>query len=222
MNVEISRMQEVKNLIEGYQRFHKKYFQEQPEIYNSLFEQGQSPKFLVISCCDSRVHPAQVMDTVPGDIFVIRNVANLVPVNEVDGKSHGTSAAMEFAIKHLEVKHIIVFGHSQCGGIKSLMEGDHFDHDYGFIDPWMNIARSAREHVIHDYPEEDFASQCARCEKASIQISLNNLMTFPWIKERVLAGKLFIHGWYFDIDSGRLFGKQGDQFLPVHELVIDN
>ena len=213
-------MQEVKKLIDGYQRFYKKYFQEQPEIYNSLFEQGQSPKFFFFFCCDSRVHPTQVMDTMPGDIFVIRNVANLVPVNKVDGKSHGTSAAMEFAIKHLDVKHIIVFGHSQCGGIKSLMEGDHLDHEYGFIDPWMKIAKSAREAVVNGYADEDFDAQCIRCEKASIQMSLNNLKTFPWIKERYDAGKLFIHGWYFDIESGSLFGNQGDQFVPVKDLVF--
>lgn len=215
-------MHDIKKLIDGYQRFHTKYFQQQPEIYNSLFEQGQSPSFLVISCCDSRVHPAQVMDTVPGDIFVIRNVANLVPVNEVDGKSHGTSAAMEFAVKHLEVKHIIVFGHSQCGGIKSLMEGDHLEHDYGFIDPWMKIAKPARDQVMQNYAEEDFDAQCVHCEKASIQISLDNLMTFPWIKERFDAKTLFIHGWYFDIDTGSLLGKQGEQFLPVEELAISS
>lgn len=213
-------MQDIQKLINGYQQFYKKYFQEQPEIYNSLFEEGQSPKFLVISCCDSRVHPAQVMDTVPGDIFVIRNVANLVPVNEVDGKSHGTSAAMEFAVKHLNVKHIIVFGHSQCGGIKSLMEGDHFDHNYGFIDPWMQIAKPARDQVLKEHTDKDFDEQCILCEKASIGISLNNLMTFPWIRERHEAGKLFIHGWYFDIGSGNLLGKQGDRFVPVSELNI--
>jgi len=215
-------MQEVKKLIDGYQRFHKKYFQEQPEIYNSLFEQGQSPKFLVISCCDSRVHPTQVLDTMPGDIFVIRNVANLVPVNEPDGKSHGTSAAMEFAIKHLDVKHIIVLGHSQCGGIKSLMEGDHLSHEYGFIDPWMEIAKAAREKIVNNYADEDFDAQCVRCEQASIKISLDNLKTFPWIKERYDAGKLFIHGWYFDIDSGCLFAKQDDEFVPVKDLVISS
>ena len=213
-------MREIKKLINGYQRFHKKYFEEQPELYNSLFEEGQSPKFLVISCCDSRVHPAQVMDTLPGDIFVIRNVANLVPVNEVDGKSHGTSAAMEFAIKHLEVKHIIVFGHSQCGGIKSLMEGDHIGHDYGFIDPWMKIAKSARDKVLAEHADKNFVEQCTICEKASIDISLKNLMTFPWIKERYDAGKLYTHGWYFDIGSGSLLGKSGDEFIPVQELDI--
>lgn len=211
-------MNEVKKLIDGYQRFHQKFFIEQPELYNNLFEEGQSPKFLVISCCDSRVHPAQVMDTQPGDIFVIRNVANLVPTNEVDGKSHGTSAAMEFAIKHLEVKHIVIMGHSQCGGIKSLMEGDHLDNDYGFIDPWMKIAKPAREKVLEEYSDKPFSEQCTICEKASIEISLGNLLTFPWIKERIDENKLFIHGWYFDIDSGILLGKQGDQFIPVSEL----
>ena len=91
-------MEEVKALIDGHQRFYKQYFEKQRGLYSNLFEEGQSPKFLVISCCDSRVHPAQIMDTAPGDIFVIRNVANLVPINEADGKSHGTSAAMEFAV----------------------------------------------------------------------------------------------------------------------------
>lgn len=215
-------MQEINKLINGYQRFHKKYFEEQPELYKSLFEQGQFPKFLVISCCDSRVHPAQVMDTAPGDIFVIRNVANLVPINEVDGKSHGTSAAMEFAIKHLKVKHIIIMGHSQCGGIKSLMEGDHLEHDYGFIDPWMKIAKPARDKVIEQHGNKDFSEQCSLCEKASIEISLQNLMTFPWIKERIDANNLFVHGWYFDIDTGGLLGKQGDQFLPVNELTVSS
>ncbi len=214
-------MQEIKKLIDGYQRFHQKYFEEQPEIYNSLFEEGQSPKFLVISCCDSRVHPAQVMDTIPGDIFVIRNVANLVPVNEVDGKSHGTSAAMEFAVKHLNVKHIIVFGHSQCGGIKSLMEGDHLGHDYGFIDPWMKIAKPARDKVLSEHADKEFSEQCTLCEKASIDISLNNLMTFPWIKERFDTGKIFMHGWYFDIGTGCLLGKNGDEFVPLETLKIE-
>ena len=141
-------MEEVKALIDGHQRFYKQYFEKQRGLYSNLFEEGQSPKFLVISCCDSRVHPAQIMDTAPGDIFVIRNVANLVPINEADGKSHGTSAAMEFAIKHLKVKHIIVFGHSQCGGIRTLMEGDHLSNEYSFVDPWMGIAKNARANVL--------------------------------------------------------------------------
>ncbi len=213
-------MQEINKLIDGYQRFHKKYFQEQPELYKSLFEEGQFPKFLVISCCDSRVHPAQVLDTAPGDIFVVRNVANLVPVNEVDGKSHGTSAAMEFAVKHLGVGHIMIMGHSQCGGIKSLMEGDHSDKDYGFIDPWMKNAKSARDRILKEHSDKDFSEQCSLCEKESICVSIDNLMTFPWIKERHDSGNLFFHGWHFDIGSGELVGKQGNEFVSVKNMII--
>ena len=212
-------MPERKKLIEGYERFYTKYFVDNPELYQDLSE-GQSPKLLVIACCDSRVHPDRILDTDPGDIFVIRNVANLVPLNEEDGKSHGTSAAMEFAIKHLGVKHVIVIGHSQCGGIKSLMEGEHADSNYGFIDPWMKIASSAREKVLKEHSDKDFAEQCAYCEKEAISISLNNLMTFPWIKERHDSGELQIHGWYFDIATGQLLSKEAGEFKLVTELDI--
>ena len=214
-------MEEAKVLIDGYKRFYKKSFEKKQEFYGNLSKEGQSPKFLVISCCDARVHPAQIMDTNPGDIFVIRNVANLVPVNEPDGKSHGTSAAVEFAVKHLKVRHIIVLGHSQCGGIKALMEGEHPGDGYGFVDPWMGIAKNAREKVLKEHKDKSFDDQCSYCEKASIEISLNNLLTFPWIKEKWDSDKLTIHGWYFDIETGYLLGKQGEQFIPVNELIIE-
>jgi len=213
-------MKEIKKLINGYERFHQDYFVENPDLYQDLF-QGQSPKFLIISCCDSRVHPAQIMSTEPGDIFVIRNVANLVPINEDDGKSHGTSAAMEFAIKHLKVRHVIIMGHSQCGGIKALMEGDHGHEDYGFIDPWMKNVTEAREAILSKHGDKSFDEQCAHCEKEAIGISLKNIMTFPWVKERVDTGNLFAHGWYFDIGSGSLLGKEGVDFKPINELSIN-
>tara|TARA_B100000953_G_scaffold222587_1_gene184299 strand:- start:1070 stop:1702 length:633 start_codon:yes stop_codon:yes gene_type:complete len=210
----------MKVLIDGYKRFYKKSFEKKQEFYGNLSKEGQSPKFLVISCCDSRVHPAQIMDTNPGDIFVIRNVANLVPVNEPDGKSHGTSAAMEFAVKHLNVKYIIVLGHSQCGGIKTLMEGEHFSSEYSFVDPWMGIAKNARLSVLEKHKGKSFEEQCTYCEKASIEISLNNLMTFPWIKEKCDSGELNIHGWYFNIKTGALLGHRGEEFIPVGELTL--
>ena len=210
----------MKVLIDGYKRFYKKSFEKKQEFYGNLSKEGQSPKFLVISCCDARVHPAQIMDTNPGDIFVIRNVANLVPVNEPDGKSHGTSAAMEFAVKHLNVKHIIVLGHSQCGGIKTLMEGEHFSSEYSFVDPWMGIAKNARLSVLEKHKGKSFEEQCTYCEKASIEISLNNLMTFPWIKEKCDSGELNIHGWYFNIKTGALLGHRGEEFIPVGELTL--
>ena len=213
-------MEEVKDLIDGYKRFHKESFEKKREFYDRLYKEGQSPRFLVISCCDSRVHPVQIMDTNPGDIFVIRNVANLVPVNEPDGKSHGTSAAMEFAVKHLNVKHIIVLGHSQCGGIKTLMEGEHFSSEYSFVDPWMGIAKNARLSVLEKHKDKSFEEQCSYCEKSSIEISLNNLMTFPWIKEKCDSGELNIHGWYFNIKTGALLGHRGEEFIPVGELTL--
>ena len=212
-------MPERKKLIEGYQRFYQHYFVENPELYNKLF-QGQEPKILVIACCDSRVHPEQIMDADPGDMFVIRNVANVVPVNEVDGKSHGTSSAMEFAVKHLQVKHVIIMGHSQCGGIKALMEGDHRNEDYGFIDPWMKQVEDAREKVLSERGRADFAIQCRHCELESIKISMKNLMTFPWIEERCKEGKLSVHGWYFDIKTGALLALEDNTFKPVNALKI--
>ena len=198
-------MKEIKKLKEGFKKFRKQYYEDDPELYKQLTYQGQSPKTLVISCCDSRVHPAQVMNTDPGDIFVIRNVANVVPPCGDDGKPHGTSAALEFAVKHLQVKRIIVFGHSFCGGVQSLMEGEHHGHDYGFIDPWMSIVEPAREKILKSLAAVSFEDQCRACEREVILISLQNLMTFPWVKDKVETGSLSLHGWYFNIEEGNLY-----------------
>ena len=218
-------MREIKRLIAGYERFHGRYFEEQPELYARLCKQGQSPDFLIIACCDSRADPAQVLNTAPGDIFVIRSVANLVPPAGAGADPDATVAAMEFAVRHLKVKHIIVLGHSHCGGIKSLMEGAHAGQGYDFIDPWMRHATSVRARILDAYAERPFAEQCGLCERASILNSLANLETFAWIKARMEAGLLQIHGWYFDIASGRLSARQGDggdEFVPVSALAIRN
>ena len=210
-------MPERKKLIEGYKRFYKKYFIDQPKLYQDL-SVSQSPKLMVIACSDSRVHPDRILDTEPGDIFVVRNVANLVPPNELD--DHDTGAAMEFAIKHLGVKHVIIIGHSQCGGIRSLMEGKHDNHGYNYIDPWMNTVRQARDKVIREHPDDEFDKQCSHCEKEAISMSLDNLISFPWIRERYIAGELQTHGWYFNIRTGGLLSKGKDGFKPVTELNI--
>ncbi|MFT5427071.1 MAG: carbonic anhydrase [Gammaproteobacteria bacterium] len=197
-------MQALEKLITGFKQFKQRYYVEEPELYEELLRQGQSPEVLVIACCDSRVHPAQVMNTDPGDIFVVRNVANLVPLYEEDGKSHGTSAALEFGVKHLKVKHIIVFGHANCGGVRSLMEGGVGSENGGFIDPWMRTATPARDKILESYSDLSFEQQCHLCEQFVIAISIQNLLTFPWIKSRVEAGDLTIHGWYFDLKIGKL------------------
>lgn len=211
-------MKEIEKLISGFNQFRKRYYEEDTELYKQLISKGQSPKILVIACCDSRVHPAQTLNTDPGDIFVVRNVANVVPPCENDGKSHGTSAAIEYAVKQLGVRRIIIFGHSHCGGVKSLMEDKGRDQDHGFIAPWMNIVAPAREKVRNEYSALTFAEQCRACEKEVIQISVNNLMTFPFVKEMVDKGDLILHGWYFDIEQGALFEWHAAErkFKPIN------
>ena len=210
-------MNEIDKLLAGFRRFRERYYSREPGLYQQLVNSGQSPTALVIACCDSRVHPVQVLDSEPGEIFVVRNVANVVPPHEQDGKPHGTSAAIEFAVQILGVRQIIVLGHGQCGGIRSLMEGKHQDHRYGFIDPWMDIVAPARERVLKERPDASFEDQCRACEQANIEIALHNLMAFPWIKKKVEGKQLSIHGWYFDIGQGELFvtGVSGGVFKPV-------
>lgn len=211
-------MDAINKLIAGFHRFREHYYVARPELIAQLVKQGQSPQTLVIACCDSRVNPAMVLNTEPGDIFVIRNVANIVPPCEDDGKSHhGTGAAIEFAVKHLGVKHIIVFGHSQCGGIRSLMEGRHAGSDYGFIDPWMSILASAQARILKEFSGSPFDDQCHQCELAGIEVSLDNICSFPWIKNKMDQGALYVHGWYFNIGAGELLRKdlESGEFVPV-------
>ncbi len=197
-------MTEFEKLIEGYHRFHDNYFVTDKEQLFAELSQGQHPGTLVIACSDSRVDPAIVMDCKPGDLFVVRNVANLVPPYEKGGGYHGVSAALEFAVRALEVKHIIVMGHSQCGGIRALFEGipDNFEGE--FIGPWVSIAKRAKERVHKDFPRATSSEKLCKCEMGGIIVSLENLQTFSWIKSRVLEDKLNLHGWYFDIESGEM------------------
>ena len=210
-------MKELDKLKAGFRQFRKYYFEDNPELYRQLTEKGQSPRAIIIACCDSRVHPAHVMDTDPGDIFVVRNVANLVPAFVDDGKTHGTSAAIEFAVKHLKVPHIIVMGHSQCGGIHALMEGEHFGRKHNFIDPWMAIMAPAKESVNQLHGNAPLDERCELCERAAIGVSLDNLMTFPFVQRGVKSGELQLHGWYFDIKNGILFERHPveDKFVPI-------
>ncbi|MCL4316106.1 MAG: carbonic anhydrase [Gammaproteobacteria bacterium] len=196
-------MEQIKKLVEGFARFRTRYFEGQPDLYDQLARQGQSPGVMVVACCDSRVDPAIITDSNPGDLFVVRNVANLVPPCEMGGGYHGTSAALEFAVRSLHVKHIIVLGHSQCGGIQSLLQGIQAPQGE-FIIPWMAIAEEARQKVNTRHAHSPDAVRQRACEQAAIQVSLRNLFTFPWVRERVEQGALHLHGWYFDIDRGEL------------------
>ena len=192
-------------LIEGFARFRQRHYAKDDALFRELVEQGQTPEILVVACCDARVDPALVLDCAPGDLFVIRNVANLVPPAENQGHYHGTSAALEFGVRKLNVGHIIVLGHAHCGGIQALLEGNVQKED-AFISEWMGIAAAAREQVSREFAGADSAVRQCACEQQAILVSLGNLMTFPWVRERVEQGTLTLHGWYFDIERGELLG----------------
>jgi len=191
-------------LIAGYQRFREGYYKDHQEQLSKLSEEGQFPKIAIVSCSDSRVEPTLILDCEPGDLFVIRNVANLVPPCEDDDNYHGTSAALEFAVTSLEVESIIVLGHTQCGGIKSLMDSVGKKVDKSFISKWMMQLEHVRDEIIADPEIKDKKSRYDCCEKKGIEKSLQNLMTFPWIKKRVDAGELKLHGWRYDLSSSEL------------------
>lgn len=200
-------------LIAGYNRFRKGYFLQRREELSKLAH-GQSPSIAVLSCCDSRVDPTIIFDTPPGKLFVIRNVANLVPQCENDGRPRGTSSALEFAVTGLNVSHIVVLGHAHCGGIKALLDRKSDDTDT-FVDQWMAIAEPVKQDILSkNYSSDD---RYTACEKATIIQSLDNLMTFPWIEERVTQKKLALHGWYYDLHTATLscFDPEKEKFTRV-------
>lgn len=194
-----------RNLVEGFQRFREQHFERNDSLYQQLVKQGQTPKTLVIACCDSRVDPALVLDCAPGDLFVIRNVANLVPPSENRAGHHGTTAAIEYAIRILAVEHIIVLGHAHCGGISTLVKTGGVSNPDSYMADWMCLAESARASVMAEMPNASLEEQMHACEQRAILVSLENLITFPWVRERVEQGILALHGWYFDIELGQLF-----------------
>ena len=190
----------MQTLLAGYKRFRQNQWPEQQALFRTLAEKGQSPKALIISCIDSRVDPAMIFDTPPGDILVVRNVANLVPPYEPDRSHHGTSAALEFGVKILQIPNIVVMGHSQCGGIRALLDGAP-DHAKDFIAPWMSIVEPARRIALQC---DDAQTQQQCCEQESIKLSLKNLMAYPWIKTKVDAGHLHLYGVWFSVFTGEL------------------
>jgi carbonic anhydrase len=193
----------VDRLIEGYRQFRRGAWQEHRERFEMLAERGQSPRALVIACSDSRVDPQMIFGAAPGELFVVRNVANLVPPHEPDAAYHGTSAAVEFAVRGLGVRDILVLGHAGCGGIAALMRGT--GPAVGeFVGPWMSIADEARRRAVAVEAGHGMEAAQTLCEYEAIKVSLANLLTFPWIRERVDGGTLALHGAYFGIEAGTL------------------
>lgn len=196
-------------MLQGYQLFRRKYASGDNSVMHYLSNYGQQPEVMVVSCCDSRVDPALILQCDPGDLFVVRNVANVIPPYEKDEAHHGTSAALEFGICFLKVKHLILLGHSQCGGIQVLLNNNE-EIKNDFIKNWVSLIKTKR---IETQDADDYA-------KLALNKSLQNCLTFPWIKNKVLQKELAIHLWFFDVKKGQIFtySGAGEEYQPLELL----
>ena len=193
-------MRRMERLLNGYRRFRQDRWPERRRQFETLADSGQEPRALVISCADSRVDPGMIFDAGPGELFVVRNVANLVPPYAPDGAYHGTSAALEFAVRVLNVPEIMVMGHALCGGVRAMLDGAPPEAS-DFIAPWIGLAAKAKERALAQIGDVD---RQLLCEQETIRLALENLLTFPWIAARVAAGETRLSGAHFDIRSGEL------------------
>ena len=203
-------------LIDGYRSFLAGRLPEEQSRYRELAEKEQSPQIMVIGCCDSRVSPEVIFDARPGELFVVRNVANLVPPYSPDGGQHGVSAALEFGVAALKVQHIVVLGHAQCGGVQAFAEDAEPLSPGDFIGKWMSLMAPAMEKVA-PRGELSETEYLIRLEQANVANSLDNLMTFPRLRTLIEMGRLSIHGAYFGVASGRLSVRDPltGEFAPI-------
>lgn len=207
---------EILRMMLGFRRFRERFFNEELSVFSKLVSGGQRPKTLMIACSDSRVDPAILFSASPGEIFVVRNVANLVPPFESSEGFHGISACIEFAVINLEVENIVVLGHRQCGGIRSLFQPENIKSG-GFVAQWMTIADDAKNKVLTRSPDGDLESHCRECERESIVTSLQNLRSFPFVEEAIHRRGLQLLGVYFDLENGQLlhYEETTDSFRDV-------
>ncbi len=203
-------------LAQRYHGWKATSYAENQAWYRRLADEGQRPRAMVISCCDSRVHVTSVFGAEQGEFFIHRNIANLVPSFEPDGQHHGTSAAVEYAVSALKVAHVIVLGHSQCGGVKGCLDmcegrAPELEEQESFVGRWMDILRPGYENVKESSDlERDL-------EREAVRVSLRNLMSFPFVQEAVSSGALSLHGLWLDISAGSLMHLEPDsgKFIPV-------
>ena len=206
------------HLTDRFQRFKFRHFETHRETYEDLAINGQSPDVMIVSCCDSRCDPETIFSAKPGELFVVRNVANLIPPFETGGKFHGVSAALEFAALNLRVKHIVIMGHSGCGGIRAALEQNTARQtDAMFISRWMSMLDECRISVLASHRESEPGVALAAMEKAAVSVSITNLRSFPFIQDLENRGKVALHGAYFDIATGSLMvlNQANGQFHDV-------
>ncbi|AXX92024.1 carbonic anhydrase [Malaciobacter molluscorum LMG 25693] len=207
-------------LIQGNLTFKNSRFKDYKDDFNTLVEKGQKPEVLFIGCSDSRVVPDLIMDSKPGDMFIIRNVGNFVPPFEADHDFHGSSAAIEFAVSVLNVKHIIVCGHSYCGACRTLYKNID-DNDIGLVHvkKWLELGQKAKNYVLNNYLDLSAEEIYTKTEKTSIVYQLQNLLTYPEIKKRVEEKTLEVHGWYYRIQDGTIlyYDTSDEKFKELEE-----
>jgi len=207
-----------KRLIDGYQAFRAGDYPEQKTLYEKLGTHGQNPDIMLIGCCDSRADPSDIFDAYPGEMFIVRNVANIVPPLDQSGGYHGTSSAVEYAIKVLEVDAIVVMGHESCGGIQGCLDGMGHDPEAGYVGKWVSLLNETRERVLkRELKPEELSFEM---ELEGIRQSLANLMTFPFVAEAVKAGKLTLQGAYFSIIQARLM--LSDERGTFHQIDVES
>ncbi|UYN93980.1 MAG: carbonic anhydrase [Enhydrobacter sp.] len=210
----------LERLLKGFADFRLGYYREHLNLFEKLATEGQSPEILIVGCADARVDPGILTQTRPGDIFTVRNVGAMVPPAQLppDQRHHGTSAAIEFAVRGLKVKHIVVLGHALCGGIAALVDGaaGQFAH-FDYMSTWTSIAKEPRDLLLRELAGRPRGEILRAMEQAGAVNSVRNLMTFPWIAERVAAGSLVLHAWWFNLTEGQLYAFNTDAaaFEPV-------
>jgi carbonic anhydrase len=203
-------------LLEGYTAFLGSRLREEQSRYQALAESGQAPEIMVIGCCDSRVSPEVIFDARPGELFVVRNVANIIPPYEPDGHAHGVSAALEFGVAALKIKHIVVLGHAQCGGVRAFVEDAEPLSPGDFIGNWMKLMAPAMDKAG---PRGSLspADYLRKLEQANIVNSIDNLMTFPRLAKMIERGAVMVHGAYFGVATGALSvcDRETGEFRPI-------
>jgi carbonic anhydrase len=204
----------MERLIEGFRRFRSDYFEVNRARFERLAGRPQHPRYAIVTCCDSRIDTTRVFDAIPGEVFLIRNIANLVPPCEPDQQHHSTSAAIEYAVRVLKVGQLVVLGHAGCGGIRALLEPPAPPTD--FINRWLEIAASARDKAL-EQPGFSSEERQRYCEMEALKASLANLLTFPWLRVCLEDGSLQVDALYLDLERGELllFDRRNDSFAAV-------
>lgn len=210
----------LERLLKGFADFRLGYFHEHLDLFERLATEGQSPKILIVGCADARVDPGILTQTQPGDIFTVRNIGAMVPPAQIppDDRQHGTSAAIEYAVRGLDIEHIVILGHALCGGIAALVDGDKSAFaDFDYLSTWTAVAQDVRDLAVDRLKGRSRDEIVRAVEQAAVVNSVQNLMGFPWIAERVKAGTLVLHAWWFNLTKGQLyaFNPTSLAFEPV-------